>query len=42
MESYNEWRDSIEINETWDLVEFPEGYKLICVKWVYKKKKMNA
>nr|KYP41493.1 Retrovirus-related Pol polyprotein from transposon TNT 1-94 [Cajanus cajan] len=32
---------AIERNETWDLVEFPKGYRPIGVKWVYKKK-MNA
>ena len=32
---------AIERNETWELVELPEGHQPIGVKWVYKKK-MNA
>lgn len=32
---------AIEINKTWDLVDLPEGYRPIGVKWGYKKK-MNA
>jgi hypothetical protein len=28
--------DSIEINNTWDLVDLPEGKNSIGVKWVYK------
>jgi Reverse transcriptase (RNA-dependent DNA polymerase) len=32
---------AIERNKTWELVELPEGYRPIGVKWVYKKK-MNA
>jgi hypothetical protein len=30
--------DSIEINNTWDLVDLPEGKNNIGVKWVYKTK----
>lgn len=30
--------DSIEENETWELVDLPEGMKKIGVKWVYKTK----
>jgi hypothetical protein len=30
--------DSIEINNTWDLVDLPEGKKNIGAKWVYKTK----
>lgn len=30
---------SIEKNETWELVDLPEGQKAIGVKWVYKAKK---
>jgi hypothetical protein len=30
--------DSIERNNTWDLVNLPEGKKSIGVKWVYKTK----
>jgi len=33
--------DSIEINNTWDLVDLPEGKKIIGVKRVYKTK-LNA
>jgi hypothetical protein len=33
--------DSIERNNTWDLVDLPEGKKSIGVKWVYKTK-LNA
>jgi hypothetical protein len=33
--------DSIERNNTWDLVNLPEGKKSIGVKWVYKTK-LNA
>lgn len=30
--------DSIEINQTWELVDLPEGKDWIGVKWVYKTK----
>ena len=30
--------NSIEKNKTWELVDLPEGYKPIGVKWVYKTK----
>jgi hypothetical protein len=33
--------DSIERNNTWDLVDLPEGKNSIGFKWVYKTK-MNA
>ena len=33
--------DSIERNNTWDLVDLPEGKNSIGVKWVYKTK-LNA
>jgi hypothetical protein len=33
--------DSIERNNTWDLVDLPEGKNTIGVKWVYKTK-LNA
>ena len=31
--------DSIKSNEVWDLVELPQGAKLIGCKWVYKTKR---
>jgi hypothetical protein len=31
--------DSIERNETWDLVELPKDMKVVSCKWVYKLKK---
>lgn len=31
--------DSIERNETWKLVELPDGHKVIGLKWIYKLKK---
>ena len=34
----NEELKSIEVNNTWSLVELPQGKKLIDVKWVYKVK----
>ena len=33
--------DAIERNNTWDLVDFPDDKKIICVKWIYKTK-LNA
>ncbi|KAI3742955.1 hypothetical protein L1987_60654 [Smallanthus sonchifolius] len=43
---YNDWKramkaelDSIEKNQTWDLVDLPAGHKTIGLKWVYKLKK---
>jgi hypothetical protein len=33
--------DSIERNNTWDVVDLPEGKNNIGVKWVYKTK-LNA
>ena len=30
--------DAIEINNTWDLVEFPDDKNCIGVKWIYKTK----
>jgi hypothetical protein len=33
--------ESLHKNETWDLVKFPSGRKLVGRKWVFKKK-MNA
>jgi len=30
--------DGIEINNTWDLVEFPDDKNCIGVKWIYKTK----
>ena len=29
--------EALDKNEAWDLVEFPEGKKLISSKWVFKK-----
>jgi len=37
----NEKIDGIEINNTWDLVDFPEDKNCIGVKWIYKTK-LNA
>jgi len=35
--------DATEINETWELVDLPQGKDIIGVKWVYKTKhKMNG
>jgi hypothetical protein len=34
----DEEMDSIEKNDTWDLVELPKGKDCIGVKWVYKTK----
>ena len=31
--------DSLERNNTWDLVELPKGGKVVAYKWVYKLKK---
>jgi hypothetical protein len=33
--------ESLEMNETWDLVKFPSGRNPFSRKWVFKKK-MNA
>lgn len=33
--------ESLQKNETWDLVKFPEGRKPVDSKWVFKKN-MNA
>ena len=30
--------DTLDINETWDLVPFPKGKNVIGCKWVYKVK----
>jgi hypothetical protein len=30
--------DAVEINETWELVDLPQGKAVIGVKWVYKSK----
>ena len=30
--------EALDKNETWDLVEFPNGGKPISSKWVFKKK----
>lgn len=34
----NEEITSIERNNTWELIDLPEGQKSIGVKWVYKTK----
>jgi hypothetical protein len=34
-----EKHDSIEDNNTWELVDLPVGHKPIGIKWVYKLKK---
>ena len=31
--------DALEMNKTWDLVEFPKDRKVVDYKWVYKLKK---
>lgn len=31
--------EAIEKNKTWVLTEFPQGWKVISLKWVYKLKK---
>lgn len=41
IDAMDEEIDSIKRNETWDLVDLPEGKKSIGVKWVYKTK-LNA
>ena len=33
--------EALDKNEAWDLVEFPNGMKLVRSKWVFKKK-LNA
>ncbi|XP_058733869.1 uncharacterized mitochondrial protein AtMg00820-like [Vicia villosa] len=38
VKAMNEELKSIEVNNTWSLVEFPQGNKAINVKWVYKVK----
>lgn len=38
VEAVNEELKSIEVNNTWSLVEFPQSKKEIDVKWVYKVK----
>ena len=38
MQAMDEEMDSIEKNDTWDLVNLPKDKNLIGVKWVYKKK----
>jgi hypothetical protein len=38
VKAMDEEMDSIEKNDTWDLVELPEGKDCIGVKWVYKTK----
>ena len=30
--------ESLKMNETWDLVQLPQGKRIIGCKWVYKKK----
>ena len=30
--------ESLKKNETWDVVQFQQGKRVICGKWVYKKK----
>ena len=35
----NEEMQSLAINNTWDLVQLPNGVKLVGCKWVFKKKK---
>ena len=29
---------TLKMNDTWDLVPFPEGHKPIGCKWVFKRK----
>lgn len=43
--TYERWRDAMEVeikaiedNNTWELVDLPEGAKVIGVKWVFKTK----
>ena len=38
VQAMDEEMDSIEKNDTWDLVNLPNDKNLIGVKWVYKKK----
>ena len=38
VQAMDEEIDSIENNDTWDLVNFPKDKNLIGVKWVYKTK----
>jgi len=37
-EAINDEMDSLQSNETWNLVDLPPSYKLIGCKWVLKKK----
>ena len=30
--------ESFEKNDTWELIDLPEGHKALGVKWVYKRK----
>ena len=34
----NEEMESLQKNETWDLVKLPEGRRTVGCKWIYKKK----
>ena len=38
-EAMNKELDSMKSNSVWDLVDLPEGVKLIGCKWIYKRKK---
>ncbi|KAK2359039.1 hypothetical protein QL285_096166 [Trifolium repens] len=38
LKAMNEELESIEDNQTWELVDLPRGKKVISVKWVYKVK----
>ena len=37
----NEEIGAIENNDTWELVDLPQGKEVIGVKWVYKNKSNN-
>ena len=39
IEAMNEEIGAIEKNDTWDLVDLPQGKEVIGVKWVYKTKR---
>jgi hypothetical protein len=34
--------DSVERNQTWELVDLPQGHRAITLKWVYKLKRNEA